>query len=137
MDNVLAEDEDEEDFETLIQEMKDDRTIRNQFAIIHLITKDTMERAVESRNNRAARTIEANPWVWYAFHPDSAEFRMELRRSFTKEDGRVLKALGTIVLNERRPHVGERTTGPITENEGRYITQVNKQLQAYLKERDL
>jgi hypothetical protein len=133
--NVLLGDELPEDLDSLIDEMKLDGMIRHHYSTIHLVSQDSRERHQESRERGKSKDNIANPWVWYAMLPDSTDFRQQLRQNFTAEDGRVFKALGVILLNERRPRVGERVAGPVTIEEQQYIHEVNELLFAYVSKR--
>ena len=128
-ENLLRPTEYESDLDSLLTELTVANKIHNQFGWIHIISPQSEERRKNPKKN--SRVEEANPWAWYACLPESVDFRDGIRRTFTKEDGRVFKALAAIIGNERSPRVGTRVVGPITEEEGRYITKVNEALYAY------
>jgi len=125
--------EDEADLDSLLEEMKEANLIHNHFGRLHLITPQSEERR---KNKKAPRPKEADPWAWYAWLPESLDFRKKLREEFTKADGEVFRALAAVITNERTPRIGERLAGPITEDEGKYIVAVNERLMAYLKKKD-
>jgi hypothetical protein len=127
---MLEEGEDADDLFSLLEEMKQEGLIHNHFGTIHLITAESEARRTGSRERRQPQI--ANAWCWYVLLPESEELRYQFRKSFDREDGRVFRTLASIVLNERPGRIGEREIGPITEEEGRYITAVNERLRAYL-----
>jgi hypothetical protein len=135
-ENCLLESETDEDFRALIREMKDDGTIHQHYSVIHLVTPESEARRRDAKLKKNGKNLPADPWVWYALHPDSSDFREQLRTNFTREDGRIFKALAAILCRERLPRAGERNSGSITEEEGRYIAKINEGLQAYLRERE-
>ena len=136
LENCKRPDESEDDFFSLLQDMKSDKIVNNHYGRVHLITAESEARRKNNTDRKTRKSFKSNPWAWYAWMQGSEEFRQQLRNRFSKEDGRVFQALAKIILLERPPALGERVSGPITEEEGRYITKINQQLEAYLRERD-
>lgn len=128
IDDVLAYGEYEDDVISLLQEMKSKGIINKNRATWHLVTKERLERAALAKEEKPK---EANPWAWYLWSPDSAEFRQALRQQFTYEDGRVFRSLAALLMKERPPRLGERAIGPMTEDEWEYISRINEKIQAF------
>jgi hypothetical protein len=134
--NCLLDGEEPEDLKTLLDDMKVEGTIHQHYSIIHLITPESEARREAAKMKKEGKVQKANAWAFYALHPDSDDFRQQLRANFTFEDGKVFKALAAILCRERLPRAGERVAGPLTEEEGTYISKVNEGLQAFLRERE-
>jgi len=124
--NILLVGESEEDFDSLLEELRGNGKVHNQYGYIHLITPESEAR--RQQGTKKNKVEEANPWAWYAWLPESIDFRNDIRKTFTKDDAKVFRALAAIITNERTPRIGTRTVGPITEEEGRYIVKVNEAL---------
>jgi hypothetical protein len=129
-ENLLRPTEDEADLDSLLRDLKDRKVINNYMGYNHLITPDSEDRRLNGKKRKNDSTV-ANPWAWYAWLPESFNYRTDLRTSFTHEDAKVFRALAAIITNERTPRIGSRVAGPMTEEEGRYITRVNKALQTF------
>jgi hypothetical protein len=131
-ENILQPTEDEADLDALLRDLKERKVINNYMGYNHLITPDSEERRLNGKKRKNDATV-ANTWAWYAWSSESFSYRTDIRNSFTHDDAKVFRALAAIITNERAPRIGSRDAGPMTEEEGRYITKVNRALQAYMQ----
>lgn len=125
--NILLPGETTEDLKALLREARDDGKINKHYAYWHLVTEES-----QARRYKEPKETAADPFLWAFWHPNNDAFRGYVLRALTREDGAVFKALSQLLLRERRPRVGERPIGSITEKELNHNNEIIARIQGYI-----